>query len=119
MSGLISSEKVFRAASEKNVPREIASRDPTRRRKRETAHNNVWHDDKSGKLNLLQAHTEHVPHHAGERRLPESVPHEFTHHEFQFTKVSRETTGAALLRTRSPTRRSTARVADPEMKPPA
>lgn len=37
----------------------------------------------------LQAHTEHVPHLAGERRLPESISHEFTHHEFQFTKVSK------------------------------
>lgn len=37
----------------------------------------------------LQAHTEHVPHLAGECRLPESISHEFTHHEFQFTKVSK------------------------------
>lgn len=36
----------------------------------------------------LQAHTEHVPHLAGERRLPESISHKFTHHEFQFIKVS-------------------------------
>lgn len=37
----------------------------------------------------LQAYTEHVPYLAGECWLPKSVSHEFTHHQFQFIKVSK------------------------------
>lgn len=37
----------------------------------------------------LQAHTEHVSHLTGECWLPQSISHEFTHHQFQFIKVSK------------------------------
>lgn len=36
---------------------------------------------------VLQAHAKYVPHLPGKRWLPESIPNEFTHHKFKFTKV--------------------------------